>query len=275
MKRVGLAVPLVGLVILAMAPARVNPYFARENSTGSSLRSGTSGATPDLRALVARYPLPPAGSVSVENVQGDIEVEGWDRAEVEVAVIKRAAGPAANPDDVHIEVEARERRLVLRTVYPGQSEEPVRVDYRLRVPRQVRLDHLRTVDGSIRVRRIEGSVKAHTLYGDIEQMDVSGSVEARAISGNIAVSLRALPEPPGAVYLDTVNGHVFLSLPSDANADLQLSTVAGRVDSRYALAVSDVPGDNTRRTRLGRGGTAVRLRTIRGDIHVTENEELL
>jgi hypothetical protein len=275
-KRIGLAVMAVGLAGLVAPDVRANRCFAQDDAAVGPLQpGGAGGGAPEARLWVARYPLMAAGSVVVENIQGDVEIEGWDRAEVQVAVMKKAGGPEANPDDVHIDVESADHRLVLRTVYPGQSTEPVRVDYRLRVPRQVRLERLRTVDGSIKVKRIEGSVDAATLNGDIEQLDVSGSVVARAINGNIAVSLRALPEPPAPVDLDTVNGSLLLSLPPEANADLQLSTVAGRVDSRYTFTVSDVPGDSSWRTRLGRGGTVVRLRTIRGDIRVTESEELL
>jgi len=222
-----------------------------------------------------RYPFPPGGSVAVENVQGDIDVEAWDRAEVEVVVVKTALGLGANPDDVRIEVESNGRALTLRTLYVGQADEPVRVDYQVRVPRQVRLERLRTVEGSIRARGIEGSVDASTLNGNIEQRNISGSVLARAINGSVAVSLRALPDRAAPVQLDTVNGHIFLSLPSQANADLQLSAVAGRIEGNYAFTVSDVPGDTSWRTRLGRGGVQVRLRTVRGNIRVTESEELL
>jgi hypothetical protein len=276
-KQIGVAVMVMGIMGLVAPDVQANRCLSQDDSAGRSLRPGGSGggAVSGARLWVARYGLQPAGSVVVENVQGDINVEGWDRAEVQVAVIKQAAGPEANPDDVHIDVESQDQRLVLRTVYPGQSAQSVRVDYRLRVPRQVRLERLRTVDGNIKVKQIEGSVDARTLNGNIEQFDVSGSVVARAINGNIAVSLRALPEPPAPVDLDTVNGQLLLSLPPQANADLQLSTVAGRVDSRYTFAVSDVPGDTSWRTHLGRGGTIVRLRTIRGDIRIVENEELL
>jgi hypothetical protein len=223
----------------------------------------------------ARYPLPPAGVVAVENVQGDIDVEAWDRAQVEVVAVKTSLGPGADPDDVRIEVESHGRALAFRTVYAGQAGGPVRVDYRLRVPRQVRLERLRTIEGSIAVREVEGSVDAGTLNGNIEQRDIAGSVVARALSGNITVSLRALPERAATVQLDTVNGHIFLTLPARANADLQLSTVAGRIDSQYVFAVSEVPGDSSFHTRLGRGGVQVRLRTVRGNIRVTESEELL
>lgn len=229
----------------------------------------------EQRIWTSRQPLPPAGIVAVENVQGSIDVEGWDRAEVEVIVVKTARGPGANLDDVRIEVESQMRALILRTFYPRPSDEPVRVDYRLRVPRQVRLKPLRTVEGNITVRDVEGSVDARTLNGDIEQTRVSGSVVARAINGSIAVSLRALPDRTEAIHLDTVNGHLFLALPPQANADLELRTVAGRVEGEYAFTVSENPGDTSWRTRLGRGGVLVRLRTVRGNIRVTEGEELL
>jgi hypothetical protein len=36
-----------------------------------------------------------------------------------------------------------------------------------------------------------------------------------------------------------------------------------------------VPGDRTRRTRLGLGGVTVALRTVRGTIRVAERDDLL
>jgi hypothetical protein len=223
----------------------------------------------------SRFPLQPGGAVRVENVQGDVTVEAWDRAEVEVSVLKTAPGPGGHPEDVAIAVERSEGTLTLRTLYPKQSEEPVRVDYSLRVPRQVRLDGVQTVEGNITVRGVEGSVDARTLNGNIEQTNITGSVVARAVNGSIVVSLRALPEPTDTVHLETISGDVFLALPPEVNADLKMATVAGRVDSGYAYSVSEIPGDHTRRTRLGRGGAQVSLRTVRGDIRVVESEDLL
>ena len=223
----------------------------------------------------SRFPLQPGGTVRVENVQGDITVEAWDRAEVDVSVLKTAPSAGGHPEDVRIAVERGEATLTLRTLYPGQSEEPVRVDYHLRVPRQVRLDHLQTVEGNITVRNLEGSVDARTLNGNIEQTNITGSVAARAVNGSIAVSLRALPEPTDTVHLETISGDLFLALPPEVNADLKMVTVAGRVDSRYAYSVSEVPGDSSRKIRLGRGGAQVSLRTVRGNIRVVESDELL
>lgn len=269
----------VGIVLILLVPfavvASAKRCLVQEEAMGGGSAGRLKAGGVPARVWSTRVPLAPAGSVAVENVQGDIAVEAWDRAEVEVTVAKRASGPGANPDEVRIEVDSQDRSLTLRTIYPQQSDDTVRVDYRLRVPRQVRLERLRTVEGSITVRGIEGSVNAHTLNGNIEQRNVSGNVVARAMNGNVLVSLRALPEKDGAIQMDTVNGHLFLVLPPQASADLQLSTVAGRISCDYPTSVSQLLGDTSRRARVGQGGVQVRLRTVRGNISVAESEELL
>jgi len=213
--------------------------------------------------------------VAVENVQGEVSVEGWDRAEVEVTAAKIDSGQGHHLDDVRVVTELGDRSLKFRTVYPPHLEEPVRVNYRLRVPRQVRLSSLRTLEGNIAVHNVEGSVDARTLSGNIAQMNVTGRVVARALTGSIFVSLRALPSGTAPLLLDTVNGNVVLLLPPRPNADLELSTVAGTIEGNYAFQISSIPGDSRRRTRVGLGGVTISLRTVRGSIRVAERDDLL
>lgn len=220
----------------------------------------------------ARYPLPADGEVAVSNVQGSIEVEGWDRAEVEVAVVK-TAGEEGSPDDAAIVVEREGRALRLRTLYPRGTEAPVQVDYRLRVPRQARLAGLHTVNGNVVVRNVEGDLEAHTLNGNIVDTGAAGSVVARAVNGDISVALRAGPPADARLQLETINGDLALELPEGAGADLELRAVAGRIEGLPYFPAAATGG--TVRTRLGRGGATVRLRTIRGDIRIAAPEDML
>jgi DUF4097 and DUF4098 domain-containing protein YvlB len=237
--------------------------------------TGTPVPAFEQQVLRARYPLRAGGCVTVENVQGAIRVEGWDRAEVEVTVTQTGASSSGHMDPVRIAVNSIASGLGFRTLYPQESEAPVRVDYRLRVPRQVRLDRLGTVQGDITVLDIEGPVSARSLSGNIVQKNVAGRLEARTLNGNVAVSLRALVDPKASLDLDAVNGNLELILPPAPNADLELDTVAGNIEGRYAFTVSDLPGDTAQRAHLGRGGVRVRLRTVRGNIRVTERDDLL
>jgi hypothetical protein len=213
--------------------------------------------------------------VGVENMRGRICVQGWDRAEVAVTVTKAAQESTDRLDDVSVAVEPGDKSLKFRTVYPPDLEKEIRVNYQLLVPRQVRLDGLRTLEGDITVRDVEGSVDVRTLHGNIEQINVAGAVVATALTGNIEVSLLALPDPPVPIVLNTVNGSVDLLLPPRANADLELSTVSGRIEGQYLFEVSAIPGDNARHARVGLGGVQISLRTIRGNLRVSERSERL
>lgn len=219
------------------------------------------------------FELPPGGHVSVVNVQGSVLVEGWDRAEVEATVAMRSEAPTDQLDDVRVAVEARRDGVAFHTLYPSSLDTPIHVDYRLRVPRQVRLDEISTLEGDIVVRDVDGSIEAHNLHGDIEGINVSGSVVAHALTGNILISLHALPERRLPLQLATINGNVDLVMPAQANADLELSTVAGNIVGDYPFQVSSTPGDSTRHAQVGAGGVRVELRTVRGNIRVSQRDE--
>jgi hypothetical protein len=227
------------------------------------------------RVWEKRFQLPPGGHVSVVNVQGSVLVEGWDRAEVEATVAMRSKVPTDQLNDVKVAVEARDGGVTFHTLYPAGIDTPIRVDYRLRVPRQIHLDELSTLQGDIVVHNVEGSMEAHNLHGNIQGIDVSGSVVAHALTGNILVSLRTMPDRRLPLQLATINGNVDLLMPAQANADLALSTVAGNITGGYPFQVSSIPGDSTRHAQVGAGGVQVELRTVRGNIRVGQRDDEL
>jgi len=191
---------------------------------------------------------------------------------VEATVAMQSRSSTDRLDDVQVAAEASNGAVAFHTLYPAGLDTPVRVDYRLRVPRQVRLDDLSTLEGDIVVRDVEGSLQARNLHGDIEGIDVSGLIVAHALTGNILISLRALPDTGMPVQLGTINGNVDLLMPAQANANLELSTVAGNIVGDYPFQVSSIPGDSTRRAQVGAGGVKVELRTVRGNIRVGQRE---
>ena len=276
MKTLRWAGVVLGVIALASVELSARQSLMQEPGSDRLIngRTGLGGGS-SSQLFVRRYPLEAGGVITVDNIQGDIRIEAWDRAEAEVTVVKESPGGAAKSDGVRIDVETDGRKLGLRTLYPPESENPVRVSYRLRVPRQVRLERLSTMAGSIHVRDIEGYVDARTLNGSIEEVNVSGKIQARSLNGNISVSMRTLGGRSEPIQMETVNGHLFLGLPTDASAALSLATVAGRIDCTFALQVSDRPGDASWRAVLGPGGTPVRLRTVRGNIQVVESSEVL
>ncbi len=232
-------------------------------------------AATESESWTGTYPLRAGGRVTLANVQGSIRVEGWDRSEVKLHIRKSTQGTRARLDEVEVNVDRRGDWLHVQTLHTGNATEPVQVDYALRVPRQARLDGLQTVNGDITVENVEGVVEARTLNGNIKQTGATGPVTAHTVNGSLLVALRALPDASAALELETINGDIQLLLPGNAQAELDMSTVAGVIESNLFSTARGLTGDDSFRTRLGRGGTRIRLRTVRGNIRVTENEDVL
>jgi Putative adhesin len=145
-------------------------------------------------------------------------------------------------------------------------------------------------DGSIRGSRIEGALKAHTGDGSIQISDGVGRVEADSGDGSIELDGRFdtidVRTGDGSVRVDardgsamkndwTVNtgdGAIRLRIPSNLDAELDAHTGDGRVhvDGIAASARQDGNDDSgTLRTRIGKGGQVLRVRTGDGSIDIS------
>ena len=64
------------------------------------------------------YPLLPGGSVELQNVNGTVDVQGWDRNEIEVHAVKTAKHKESDLERVSIEVDAKPDAISIATRYP-------------------------------------------------------------------------------------------------------------------------------------------------------------
>src|SRR5258708_35487967 len=64
------------------------------------------------------YPLQPGGSLELQNVNGTVEVQGWDRNEIEVHAVKTAKHKESDLERVSIEFDAKPDAISIATRYP-------------------------------------------------------------------------------------------------------------------------------------------------------------
>src|SRR5262252_1992139 len=64
------------------------------------------------------YALQPGGSFELQNVNGKVEVQGWDRPEVEIRATKTALKSLSDLERVHIDVTAKPDAVSVVTQYP-------------------------------------------------------------------------------------------------------------------------------------------------------------
>jgi len=213
------------------------------------------------------YPLQPGGSFELQNVNGTVDVQGWDRNDVEVHAVKTAKQKESDLDRVSIEVDAKPSAVSVTTRYPQNEGVEVAVVYTIHVPHGARVEHLGTVNGTLRVSGVDAVEDLHTVNGDIEVFEAGGSIHAHTTNGNVRLELVRLQEKTGATA-ETTNGSLVLAVPSDTQADLEARCLNGNFFSELPIAMESTQHPREMHGKLGRGGAPIQLRTVNGGIRV-------
>jgi DUF4097 and DUF4098 domain-containing protein YvlB len=191
------------------------------------------------------YHLDSNGSVELQNVNGSVEITGWDRDTVEVYAVKSAKSTSADLSRVRIDVASAPDHLSVATRYPQEKSVEVAVEYHIRVPRHARLTEIGTVNGAVRASHMETTGALHSVNGNVEILDSAGGFSTH-----------------------TTNGNLRLALEPNAGAALDVRTLNGDFRSDLPVYVQSAIGSRRFRGLLGHGGTQVTLRTVNGTIRI-------
>ena len=220
-------------------------------------------------------PLPAGGNFALENVNGSVRVKGWSRNEVEVRAVKSAFRDQRDLERVRIEVVTLPGRVAVRTLYPKGQGVEVAVQYVVHVPYRVLLGDVETVNGSVVVSGVDGQGDLKSVNGNVEVFDSSGRFSARTTNGDLRLELRRLLDG-GPMNVETVNGSVFLGLPSNARADLHVTSMNGDFVSELpVISTNGAPASGMFRARLGGGGGEISVRTINGGIRLIRERPIV
>ncbi|MDR3746540.1 MAG: DUF4097 family beta strand repeat-containing protein [Acidobacteriota bacterium] len=213
-------------------------------------------------------PLSANGEVSLSNINGNVEITGWDRNEVQIDAVKKARDQQ-RLDEARIEVEAGSTSVRIKTEYPhhGTNNNPATVHYTLHVPQNARIDKIDLVNGSLTVQKINGEIQASLTNGKARIDDLAGPVEISSVNGGIEANYASLNNVR-EIRLKSVNGSIQLGLPASPNADINASTVNGGLRTDFPLQVKgEFIGHHLSGT-LGSGGTRIELENVNGSIRI-------
>jgi DUF4097 and DUF4098 domain-containing protein YvlB len=229
------------------------------------------------------YALSASGRVELENINGPVHIAAWDRNEVKVDAIKRAWSKE-RLQEAKIQIDSNKDSLSIRTEYPGHDhtfwndnrhDQPASVEYTLTVPRNVHLDEIKLVNGNLDVEGVNGEVRVSCVNGRLTARKLGGRAELSTVNGKLEANVDRLDSP---LEVSSVNASVLLTLPSDAKANVEASTVNGSISDDFGLPVTkhqwvgrDLRGE------LGGGGPHVRVSNVNGRIeirHANDNRPL-
>jgi DUF4097 and DUF4098 domain-containing protein YvlB len=207
------------------------------------------------------------GSFELNNVNGTVRIEGWDKDEVEVRAVKTTPDKQSLLDLVGIDIDTTPNGLSVSTRYPQQEGVEVAVDYIIHVPRHAQLSHVSNINGTLRVFGSESLGDLHTVNGNIEVYESSGDLHAHTTNGNIYAELKHATDAKGA-SAETTNGSVLLAVPVDLAADLDARCMNGSFSSELPMVMKGAAQPRTVHGQLGRGGAPIHLGTVNGTIRV-------
>ena len=213
------------------------------------------------------YPLVPGGTFELQNVNGPVQVEGWDRNVIEIHAVKIAKEKESDLDRVSIEVDAKPNDVSVVTRYPQNEGVEVAVEYTIRVPHGAKVEHIGTVNGTVKIAGVESVEELRTVNGNIEVYEGGGSVHAHTTNGNVHVELSRFPDEKG-MAAETTNGSVLLAVPQDTQADLEARSLNGNFYSELPFMQETASRPREMRGKFGKGGAPIRLNTVNGGIRI-------
>ena len=204
------------------------------------------------------------GTVSISNVAGSVDVQGWSRNQVEITgdlgddveelVFER------DGDEIEIKVRTKRRNshdidteLVIK-VPQGSSLEISTVSADIDVAEVAGEQSLESVSGDIATEAYAYDIDANSVSGDVEVegdnlsmrsrlSSVSGDIDTENLSGEIAIEsvsgdLVVVRGVFDRASLDTVNGDIVFHAQLLDDGRLDVETVNGSVDVEFAGEVS-------------------------------------
>ena len=232
-------------------------------------------------------PLTANGRLTLDNINGRIEIAGWDRNEVVIKALKHGKTRESieatkitvnsSPDEIVIHTEQPSGSTSFSSIWSwfnNDKRNAATVDYAIQVPQNARLKNISSVNGRIVIEDVSGDIKASTVNGETQVKDATGGLKLSTVNGRIEAELTSLGGSQ-SVSFSTVNGHIEATLPANANAEVSASTVNGGISSEFPSLVvkKEFPLGRHLKGALGSGGASVKASTVNGGISFRRGKE--
>jgi hypothetical protein len=246
-----------------------------------------------------RHRIGAQGSLTINNVSGEVEIRATDGDEVTVVAQTESMRTDGLPITVHktdnsltIDVEKRGGSFAQFGTWFGLNDG---MEFSVTVPRAARVT-INTVSADISSNFLSGEQSYKTVSGDVQVTPDGGKVRVQTVSGDIDVKTGeptelSVTSTSGDVQVDgatiqrfdarTVSGDVQLEASLGTDSSHNVETVSGDVsiESPTGMTVEvrsamEMRRGGSRTKVAGDGAAKVRFRTLSGDCHVRGSHEV-
>jgi putative adhesin len=242
-------------------------------------------------------------SLEIDNVWGSIEVVGTNSEQAQLTVKKSIRAESKEKleqarKEVILDITEQAGSLKLYVNGPfrcncdegcGRRREfegyIVKMDFQLRVPRDIDIKVKTVNEGRVVVRDINGSFFVRNVNGDVEMDNITGSGSAHTVNGPVKVSFRQNPRENSDFH--TINGDIDLRFAKGLAADFRFKTFNGSIYSDFPVTALPVHAiqeehhgakvvfhaDRYTGVRVNSGGPEIKVENLNGEIRILENHE--
>jgi len=212
------------------------------------------------------YMLSARGTVSLENINGNVHVHAWDRDEVRVDAVKTTGGPEP-VEEARVVVDSNPEAISIRTHYAGDTTTNLgAVEYTVNVPRRASLVQIKLINGELDIDGVIGEVNASSVNGTVRASGIAGDARLSTVNGKLEAAFEKLGDAK-RISMNSVNGSIVLSIPYDAGAEFNARNVTGGIDNDFGMQVNrgQSAGSQMHGVLKG-GGTHIDLQNVNGSI---------
>lgn len=245
-------------------------------------------------------PLTSGGRLDIDVYKGSVNIQGWDREEVEIIATIEAPADVdrryaeETVEATEIEVRSRDGYVSIRSDYDkvpserrwffGSNRTLPYVHYQIKAPRHLELrleDHksdlevaslrgeltIDTYKGTLRSDNLTGRLILETYKGEARVRGFDGSIDVSTYKGDVIIDASALAANS---RLETYKGRIEVKMPAAQGFEL-VADLGRRVDFHSDF---EVPrrrwddDDNYIKASVNGGGPEIYLRSTKGSIRL-------
>ena len=197
------AVVKTSINYIGKSPERIVKYLVNHESDDNTVSLNWANDEKDIAYKEIHETFTPkkGDKLDVSNINGSIEVVGWDQKNVDVLAKMKSSRGEVEFDNVKIEV-IHNGNWKISTEHL-KKDPKVSVSYIIKVPKGLKLESLESSNGSIKLNDVNGDISLRSTNGSIEIDDVNGTVDAFTSNGDIEVE-----NVSGKVNVTTSNGSI-------------------------------------------------------------------
>ena len=216
-----------------------------------------------------------AGKITLQNINGHIEIETWDKNEISIEG-EKFARTEEELKRIELTIDRSESRADIKVNLPkrigGSGNKSIRggVRFTLKVPATATLERIGSVNSSIEISGARGDVNAETVNGQIRAQDLGGNARLKTVNGQVLADFSAV-RPEQELSFDTVNGSIEITLPDDAGVRLESKVVNGHVDCDFPVEMKGRVGGKRLSGKIGDGRATLSAESVNGSIRIKKS----